>query len=99
MVGVTEPELCGLFVPNEDQVASVLAEHARRCSLSVPQMIRVSLAMKSPRLSRPFGVGEAALPVSVEAKGLVDDGGSHGGWDGSVGDQPAVEERSGEQVD
>jgi len=33
---VTEPEPCGLFVPNEDQVASVLAEHAQRRSLSVP---------------------------------------------------------------
>src|SRR5674476_427661 len=39
------------------------------------------------------------LPGSAEGQGLVDEGASHRGWDGPMGDQPAVEERGGEHVD
>ena len=60
---VTEPEPCGLFVPNEDQVASVLAEHAQRRSLSVP--------FGEPRAAREAltisgaGLWPAGIPVGV----------------------------------
>ena len=58
MVGVTEPEPCGLFVPDEDQVASVLAEHAQRRSLSVPFGGPAQQERPSPFLVRAFGLRE-----------------------------------------
>ena len=64
MVGVTEPEPCGLFVPNEDQVASVLAEHAQRCSLSVPFGGPAQQERPSPFLVRASGLREYLVGVT-----------------------------------
>ena len=37
--------------------------------------------------------------MSTQSQDVVDDGAWQRGWDGPVGDKPAVEERGGEQVD
>jgi len=58
MVGVTGFETRGLFVPNEDQVAAVLAEHARRRSLSVPFGDPAQQERPSPFLARASGLRE-----------------------------------------